>query len=73
MLDRRTFIEVYLDGAIRKVVDPQTRIAVLSHIGAHDDGCDIFMSAHIKTTRGAFSNKQCLVFSNGHGPPVFGN
>ena len=72
VLDKRTFLEVYLEGAIRKVVDLEARIAVLTHIGARDDGCDIFVSRHIKTTRGAFSNKQCLVFSMDN-RLVFGN
>ena len=73
VLDRRTFIEVYLEGAIRKVVDLAARTAVLTHIRLRDDGCDIFVSRHIKTTRGAFSNKQCLVFSAENNGLVFGN
>ena len=72
MLDRRTFTEVYLEGAIREIVDPAARTAVLTHISALDYGSDIFASRKIKTIRGSFANKQCLVFATNNGL-VFGN
>ena len=72
VLDKCTFLEVYLEGVIKKIVDQRTRMAVLRHIGARDDGCHIFVSRLIKTSRGAFANKQCLVFTTDSGL-VFGN
>ena len=73
VLDRRTFTEVYLEGAIREIIEPATCNAVLTHISAPNrTDIEIFASRKLKTTRGTFANKQCLVFATNNGL-VFGN
>ena len=73
VLDRRTFTEVYLEGAIREITEQATCNAVLTHISAPVlNRTHIFASRKMKTPRGTFANKQCLVFATDNGL-VFGN
>merc|ERR1711896_99227 len=65
-------MEVYLEGAIRKIDDLAARTAILTHLSARDDGSGTFASRKIKTIRGSFTNRQCLCFATDSGL-VFGN
>ena len=68
VLNSRTFTEVYLEGAIREITEQATRTAVLTHISAQVLGrTQIFASRKIRTARGTFANKQCLVFATDNG------
>ena len=72
VLNSRTFTEVYLEGAIREITEQATRTAVLTHISAPVlNRTHIFASKKMKTPRGTFADKQCLVFATDNGL-VFG-
>ena len=72
VLDKRTFMEVYLEPTIYTIDDQTTRTAILTHLAARDNGSGIFASRKIKTSRGSFTNNQCLCFATANGL-VFGH
>ena len=72
VMDKRSFMEVYLEGAIYKIDNLAARTAIVTHLSARDDGSGIFASRKIKTSRGSFANNQCLCFATESGL-LFGN
>ena len=70
VLDKKAFIEVYLEPTIYTIDDPAARIAILRHVRVN--GLVIFASRNIKTSRGSFTNNQCLCFATDSGL-VFGH
>ena len=72
VLDKKSFMEVYLEPTIYTIDDQTTRTAILTHLNARDNGLGILASRKIKTSRGSFANNQCLSFRTANGL-VFGH
>ena len=48
VLDKKSFMEVYLEPTIYTIDDQTTRTAILTHLAARDNGPGIFASRKIK-------------------------